>query len=65
MYHFHFRKMTTDEKKKLGAALTRLSPDDLDKALKIVAEHNPNFQPTAQEVDLNIDAQVRVPFSSE
>ncbi|KAI9198912.1 hypothetical protein LWI28_024363 [Acer negundo] len=51
------RKMTTDEKKKLGAALTRLSPNDLDKALKIVAEYNPNFQPTAQEVDLNMDAQ--------
>ncbi|KAK0578247.1 hypothetical protein LWI29_007394 [Acer saccharum] len=51
------RKMTTDEKKKLGAALTRLSPNDLDKALKIVAEYNPSFQPTAQEVDLNMDAQ--------
>ncbi|TXG71909.1 hypothetical protein EZV62_000488 [Acer yangbiense] len=52
------RKVTTDEKKKLGAALTRLSPNDLDKALKIVAEYNPNFQPTAQEVDLNMDAQL-------
>ncbi|TXG48420.1 hypothetical protein EZV62_027714 [Acer yangbiense] len=54
------RKMTTDEKKKLGAALTRLSPNDLDKALKIVAEYNPSFQPTAQEVDLNMDAQVNI-----
>ncbi|KAH7510982.1 hypothetical protein JRO89_XSUnG0231100 [Xanthoceras sorbifolium] len=52
------RKMTTEEKKKIGAALTRLSPDDLDKALKIVAENNPSFQATAQEVDLNMDAQV-------
>ncbi|KAL5840957.1 hypothetical protein ACOSQ3_013644 [Xanthoceras sorbifolium] len=51
------RKMTTEEKKKIGAALTRLSPDDLDKALKIVAENNPSFQATAQEVDLNMDAQ--------
>ncbi|OMO68917.1 hypothetical protein CCACVL1_19766 [Corchorus capsularis] len=51
------RKMSTEEKKKLGTALTRLSPEDLSKALEIVAEHNPGFQPTAQEVDLDIDAQ--------
>ncbi|OMO77760.1 global transcription factor group [Corchorus olitorius] len=49
--------MSTEEKKKLGTALTRLSPEDLSKALEIVAEHNPGFQPTAQEVDLDIDAQ--------
>ncbi|XP_039053753.1 transcription factor GTE1-like isoform X2 [Hibiscus syriacus] len=51
------RKMPTEEKKKLGMALTRLSPEDLSKALEIVAENNPGFQPTAQEVDLDIDAQ--------
>ncbi|XVE67584.1 hypothetical protein DITRI_Ditri08aG0172200 [Diplodiscus trichospermus] len=51
------RKMSTEEKKKLGTALTRLSPEDLSKALEIVAENNPGFQPTAQEVDLDIDAQ--------
>ncbi|KAG8474467.1 hypothetical protein CXB51_031419 [Gossypium anomalum] len=51
------RKMSTEEKKKLGTALTRLSPEDLGKALEIVAENNPGFQPTAQEVDLDIDAQ--------
>lgn len=51
------RKMSTDEKKKLWAALTQLSSDDLDKALEIVAESNPSFQATAQEVDLDIDAQ--------
>lgn len=50
--------MSTEEKKKLGTALTRLSPEDLGKALEIVAENNPGFQPTAQEVDLDIDAQV-------
>lgn len=50
--------MSTEEKKKLGTALTRLSPEDLSKALEIVAENNPGFQPTAQEVDLDIDAQV-------
>ncbi|XP_023003632.1 transcription factor GTE1-like isoform X2 [Cucurbita maxima] len=51
------RKMSTEEKRKLGIALTRLSPEDLTKALEIVAENNPNFQATAQEVDLDIDAQ--------
>lgn len=50
--------MSTDEKKKLWAALTQLSSEDLDKALEIVAESNPSFQATAQEVDLDIDAQV-------
>lgn len=52
------RKMSTEEKRKLGIALTRLSPEDLTKALEIVAENNPDFQATAQEVDLDIDAQV-------
>ncbi|XVF00432.1 hypothetical protein REPUB_Repub04eG0001000 [Reevesia pubescens] len=51
------RKMSTEEKKKLGTALTRLSPEDLSKALEIVEENNPGFQPTAQEVNLDIDAQ--------
>lgn len=51
------RRMSTEEKRKLGAALTQLSPEDLSKALEIVAENNPSFQATAQEVDLDIDAQ--------
>ncbi|KDP25734.1 hypothetical protein JCGZ_23955 [Jatropha curcas] len=51
------RKMSTEEKRKLGAALTRLSPEDLTKALEIVAQNNPGFQATAEEVDLDIDAQ--------
>ncbi|XP_058211324.1 transcription factor GTE1 isoform X2 [Rhododendron vialii] len=50
-------RMTTEEKRRLGTALTRLSPDDLQKALLIVAENNPGFQATAEEVDLDIDAQ--------
>ncbi|GLT81291.1 hypothetical protein SLA2020_526820 [Shorea laevis] len=54
------RKMSTEEKKKLGTALTRLSPEDLSKALEIVAENNPGFLPTAQEVDLDIDAQSEI-----
>lgn len=54
--------MTTEEKRRLGTALTRLSPDDLQKALLIVAENNPGFQATAEEVDLDIDAQVLSTF---
>ncbi|XP_004489934.1 transcription factor GTE6-like [Cicer arietinum] len=51
------RKMSTEEKRKLGTSFTRLSPDDLSKALKIVAENNPSFQANAEEVDLDMDAQ--------
>jgi len=50
--------MSTEEKRKLGDGLTRLSPDDLSKALEIVAQSNPSFQATAEEVDLDMDAQV-------
>lgn len=50
--------MTTDEKRKLGAGLCHLSPDDLNKALEIVAQDNPSFQTKAEEVDLDMDAQV-------
>ncbi|KAL6606595.1 hypothetical protein ACP70R_042248 [Stipagrostis hirtigluma subsp. patula] len=51
------RKMTTDEKRKLGAGLCHLSPEDLSKALEIVAQDNPSFQTKAEEVDLDMDAQ--------
>ncbi|XP_062155802.1 transcription factor GTE1 isoform X2 [Alnus glutinosa] len=51
------RKTSTEEKRKLGAALAKLSPEDLTKALEIVAQNNPSFQATAEEVDLDIDAQ--------
>ncbi|MED6121033.1 Transcription factor GTE1 [Stylosanthes scabra] len=51
------RKLSTHEKKLLGTALTKLSPENLSRALEIVAENNPNFQSSAEEVDLDIDAQ--------
>nr|XP_043609478.1 transcription factor GTE1-like [Erigeron canadensis] len=51
------RKMSTEEKKALMTVLTQLSPEDLNKALLIVAQNNPNFQANGQEVDLDIDAQ--------
>lgn len=50
--------MTTEEKKRLGSAITRLSPVDIDKALEIVAQNNPNFQAAAETVEVDIDAQV-------
>lgn len=60
-----FRKISTEEKRKLGVALTKLSPEDLSKALEIVAENNPSFQATAEEVDLDIDAQVAIYILSQ
>lgn len=51
------RKLSAHEKKLVGIALTKLSPDNLSKALEIVAENNPNFQSNNEEVDLDIDAQ--------
>ncbi|KAM1958820.1 hypothetical protein ACFX15_004164 [Malus domestica] len=57
------RKMSSDDKRKLGTALSQLSAEDLSKALEIVAQSNPNFQATAQEVDLDIDAQVIIYLS--
>ncbi|KAG8370449.1 hypothetical protein BUALT_Bualt14G0118100 [Buddleja alternifolia] len=38
------RKMSTEEKKRLGSAITRLSPEEINKALEIVAQSDPNFQ---------------------
>lgn len=51
------RKLSTQEKKMLGTALGKLSSENLYRALEIVAESNPTFQPTADEVDLDLDAQ--------
>lgn len=50
--------MTTEEKRKLGVGLSTLSPEDLNKALEIIAEDNPSFQATDEVVDLDLDAQV-------
>lgn len=50
--------MSTEEKRQLSIALTRLSTDDLSRALDIVAQSNPEFTANTEEVDLDIDAQV-------
>lgn len=55
---FFSRKFSTNDKKKLWAALSLLPPEDLIRALEIVAENNPSFQPAVQEVDLDLNAQV-------
>ncbi|KAK3003516.1 hypothetical protein RJ639_018191 [Escallonia herrerae] len=54
------RKMSIEEKRKLGISLSQLCPEDLSKALEIVAQSNPSFQASALEVDLDIDAQVMI-----
>ncbi|KAK3004827.1 hypothetical protein RJ639_019491 [Escallonia herrerae] len=54
------RKMSMEEKRKLGISLSQLCPEDLSKVLEIVAQSNPSFQASALEVDLDIDAQVMI-----
>ncbi|KAK4436010.1 Transcription factor GTE6 [Sesamum alatum] len=51
------RHISTMEKRKLGIALANLCPEDLSKALDIVAQNNLNFRATAEEVELDINAQ--------
>ncbi|KAL6522766.1 hypothetical protein OROHE_016613 [Orobanche hederae] len=51
------RKMTTEEKKRLGSAITRLPPHDIDKALEIIAQNDPTFQAAGETVEVDIDAQ--------
>uniref|UniRef100_A0A1J3K305 Transcription factor GTE6 n=1 Tax=Noccaea caerulescens TaxID=107243 RepID=A0A1J3K305_NOCCA len=49
------RKITSEEKLNIGMALSKLSPDDLQKVLGIVAQADPNFQPKAGEVTIEMD----------
>ncbi|XP_047949151.1 transcription factor GTE6 [Salvia hispanica] len=51
------RKMTTEEKKRLGTAITRLSPEDINKALEIISQNDPTFQASGDTVEVDIDAQ--------
>lgn len=51
------------EKRKLGIALANLSPEDLNKALEIVAQGNLDFQANDEEVELDINAQVSLSLS--
>ncbi|PIN15891.1 hypothetical protein CDL12_11465 [Handroanthus impetiginosus] len=51
------RKMTTEEKKRLGRAITQLSPEDINKALEIIAQNDPTMQSGGDTVEVSIDAQ--------
>ncbi|KAK8959156.1 Transcription factor GTE1 [Platanthera guangdongensis] len=51
------RKWSTDEKRKLGAGLSALSTEDLNKVLEIIAQSNPNFQTLGEIVEFDMDAQ--------
>ncbi|KAJ8494268.1 hypothetical protein OPV22_015989 [Ensete ventricosum] len=51
------RKMSTKEKRELSVGLSSLSPEDLNKALEIIAQNNPIFRATGEVVELDMDAQ--------
>ncbi|XP_020581613.1 transcription factor GTE1-like isoform X1 [Phalaenopsis equestris] len=51
------RKWSTEEKRKLGAGLSTLSTEDLNKALEIIAQSNPDFQTAGEVVEFDMDAQ--------
>ncbi|XP_051116273.1 transcription factor GTE6 isoform X2 [Andrographis paniculata] len=48
------RHISTLEKRNLGAALCNLRPEDLSKALDMVAQNDSNFQATAEESDATL-----------
>ncbi|XP_020245934.1 transcription factor GTE1-like isoform X2 [Asparagus officinalis] len=54
------RKMSTEEKRKLSSGIASLCPEYLFKALELIAQSNPNFQDSAEEVDIDIDAQSEI-----
>eukprot|EP00252_Welwitschia_mirabilis_P023226 TRINITY_DN6528_c0_g1_i1.p1 TRINITY_DN6528_c0_g1~~TRINITY_DN6528_c0_g1_i1.p1 ORF type:complete len:381 (-),score=116.95 TRINITY_DN6528_c0_g1_i1:271-1413(-) len=51
------RMMSIEEKRLLGKSLGQLSPEHLARALQIIAQKNPNFKATEDEVEIDIDAQ--------
>lgn len=51
------RRISTDEKRKIAAALDKLPVEDVDRALEIVAQYDPSFQSKGDLVDLDLDAQ--------
>ncbi|PWA51870.1 hypothetical protein CTI12_AA458700 [Artemisia annua] len=52
-----YYEISFEEKRTLVKILTKLSPDDLQKALLIVAQNSPNFEATCDEVELDMDTQ--------
>lgn len=51
------RMMSTEEKRHLGQSLSQLTPEDLAKAIQIIAQKNPDFKASGEEVEVDIDAQ--------
>ncbi|KAM7262752.1 hypothetical protein ACFE04_000435 [Oxalis oulophora] len=55
------RKMSPEEKKKLTRIIKKLPAEEIDKALQIVAEHNPSFHlNNPHEVNLDLELQNEV-----
>jgi len=54
--------MSIEEKRHLGHSLGRLPPDNLNHVIQIIAQKNPEFNATADEVEVDIDAQVLSPL---
>ncbi|KAG9137222.1 hypothetical protein Leryth_026408 [Lithospermum erythrorhizon] len=51
------RKISILEKRQLGVDITKLNPENLNKVLEIVAQHNPSIRIAAEEIDVDINAQ--------
>ncbi|KAK7412957.1 hypothetical protein VNO78_04746 [Psophocarpus tetragonolobus] len=51
------RKLSTREKLTLAQYFNKLNVDNLYKAMQIVSENDPTFQPNAQEVNIDFDHQ--------
>ena len=50
--------MSLEEKRHLGRSLGKLLPENLNHVIQIIAQQNPAFNALADEVDVDIDAQV-------
>ncbi|KAL2629149.1 hypothetical protein R1flu_013835 [Riccia fluitans] len=51
------RVMSIEEKRQLGHSLGRLPADNLQRVIQIIAQKNPGFNASADEVEVDIDAQ--------
>lgn len=54
--------MSVEEKRHLGQSLGKLPPDNLSHVIQIIAQKNPSFNAHSDEVEVDIDAQVRCTF---
>lgn len=51
--------MSIEEKRHLGQNLGKLPPENLSHVIQIIAQRNPSFNINSDEVEVDIDAQVR------